>query len=70
MDHPHVWILRGQLVGDRAGAVGAPVVDDGDLDVVGETWQDGDGLFHDRRHVVLFVQCGEEEGEAVEPCGH
>src|SRR5438445_421324 len=36
MDDPDARVFQGQLVGDRASAVGAPVVDDGYLEIVRE----------------------------------
>src|SRR5207245_9059382 len=63
-------ILSSELVGDRPRPVGTSVIDDGDLQVVGKTGQHGQRFFDDRPDVVFFVECWEEEGEAVELCGH
>ena len=70
VDHPYARILSSELVGDRPRPVGTSVIDDGDLEVVGKTGQHGQRFFDDRPDVVFFVECWEEEGEAVEPCGH
>src|SRR5437660_1467464 len=62
-------LARGQLVRDRAGAIGAPVVDDRHLEVVGEARQYLEGGCDEGGDVLLFVQRGEEEREPHEPCG-
>ena len=70
VDHQHARILCRQLVGDRAGPIGASVVHDGHDDVLGEAGEDGQGVRDGGAHVILFVECGKEEGEAREPFGH
>ena len=64
MHGAHVRIVRRELVGDGARPVGAAVVHDDDLVIVGDAWQHrGHALDHDR-HVALLVVRREERGEA------
>src|SRR5438094_600856 len=69
VDDADTPLARGQLVRDRAGAIGAPVVDDRHLEVVGEARQYLEGGCDEGGDVLLFVQRGEEEREPHEPCG-
>src|SRR5439155_16834 len=63
VDDADTRLARGQLVRDRAGAIGAPVVDDRHLEVVGEARQYLEGGCDEGGDVLLFVQRGEEERE-------
>ena len=53
-----------QVVRDASGPVGAPVVNDGDLEVVREARQHSECVAHQGLHVVFLVERRKEEREA------
>ena len=70
MDDPHAWIRRSQLVGDDPRPISAAVVDDCYHDAIGEPREHGERVLNEGGDVILFVQCGKEERQAAEACGH
>ena len=66
-DANEIWLLSGEPIGDGRRLIARPVVDDHDLEALGQPGQLEQGLTDQRPQVRLFVVRRKEIGELRNP---